>query len=38
MLITRCRFPGLGYATAIFGTYCVCEWFYKRIGGSKGGH
>ena len=25
------RFPGLGYATAIFATYCACEWVYLRI-------
>ncbi|KOO31995.1 hypothetical protein Ctob_009967, partial [Chrysochromulina tobinii] len=35
----RSMFPGLGYATAIFATYCAGEWFYLRItGGSKGHH
>jgi len=27
----RNMFPGLGYATAIFATYCACEWVYLRI-------
>jgi len=34
----RQMFPGLGYATAIFATYCAGEWFYNRFAGRKGGH
>ena len=32
------RFPGFGYAAAIFATYCAGEWFYNRLAGGKGGH
>ena len=32
------RFPGLGYATAIFATYCAAEWFYNKLTVKKGGH
>ena len=31
-------FPGLGYATAIFGTYCALEWFYLRLNPPKSHH
>ena len=24
-------FPGIGYAVAIFGTYCAGEWVYYRF-------
>lgn len=27
----RTALPGFGIASALFGTYCVCEWFFKRI-------
>ena len=37
----RHMFPGLGYASAIFFTYCTVEWFYNRFSSKKhdaGGH
>ena len=34
----RDMFPGLGYASIIFGTYCVGEFLYNKLAGKKGGH
>ena len=34
----RDMFPGLGYASIIFGTYLFGEILYNKITGKGGGH